>query len=460
MTKTIKAILIAVASVLVISLCAGLIVHFIKSKADKPTVNTPTGEYELSGKVYDDSGNEMATGMVYSMPRAMTISELESETVSRITITATVSPENATDGTVEWSIKFDDDTDTDGYLSLEPAYYGANTAVLTCYQPFDYRAIITATSNYDATKTATCYVDYLYEFNPIDLHVTWNDIVFNKQNQIELGYDFYGYGTVEGDFDFGDLYIELDGNVVNAISERLGFEFTPTYKILTEGYDSSPVYFNVPSPFECFAAGSGIDETKFNEAFTRAIYFGCGEDCDYHAIIHFTAKYSYKGELVKSEHIWHDGYERISVDFSLEGLVIPVEDVTINNGNIVFGANAEPVLCTFDGTEAAISSDSKFTVSGKQATCTEITVTALNKSFTKMLKMESATQVMFTTATDSTLKIYVDTAGKKLKVDGIAYTSEVTSDGDNVITVTLPAGAHTITKGDVLGLFALQLNAG
>ena len=166
------------------------------------------------------------------------------------------------------------------------------------------------------------------------------------------------------------------------------------------------------------------------------------------------------GELVKSEHIWHDGYERISVDFSLEGLVIPVEDVTINNGNIVFGANAEPVLCTFDGTEAAISSDSKFTVSGKQATCTETTVTALNKSFTKMLKMESATQVTFTTATDSTLKIYVDTAGKKLKVDGIAYTSEVTSDGDNVITVTLPAGAHTITKGDVLGLFALQLNAG
>lgn len=271
-------------------------------------------------------------------------------------------------------------------------------------------------------------------------------IVFNKQNQIELDYDFSGYGTVEGDFDFGDLYIELDGNVVNAISERLGFEFTPTYKILTEGYDSSPVYFNVPSPFECFAAGSGIDETKFNEAFTRAIYFGCGEDCDYHAIIHFTAKYSYMGELVKSEHIWHDGYERISVDFSLEGLVIPVEDVTINNGNIVFGANAEPVLCTFDGTEAAISSDSKFTVSGKQATCTETTVTALNKSFTKMLKMESATQVTFTTATDSTLKIYVDTAGKKLKVDCIAYTSEVTSDGDNVITVTLPAGAHTIGK--------------
>ena len=114
MTKTIKAILIAVASVLVISLCVGLIVHFTKSKADKPTVNTPTDEYELSGKVYDDSGNEMATGLVYSVPRAMTIAELEDQTVSGTTITAPVSRDNATDCTVEWSFKLDEYTDTDG----------------------------------------------------------------------------------------------------------------------------------------------------------------------------------------------------------------------------------------------------------------------------------------------------------------------------------------------------------
>ena len=461
MTKTVKAILIVVASVLVISLCAGLIVHFTKGKTDKPVVDNPIEEYELSGTVFDDSGNVMRSEMVYAMPTAMTISELQDETVARITVTATVSPENATDATINWSIKFDDDTDTDGYLSLTPTYYGANTAILTCYKPFDYTAIITATSNYDTTKTATCYVDYLYEFDPIDLNITWDNIVFNKENSVTINYDFCGYGTVEGDFEYGDLYIELDGGVVNAISNRLGFEFIPTPKILSDGYTSGGITFNVPSPYACFAAGSGIDETKFNEAFTRAIYFGCGEDCDYHAIIHFTAKYSYMGEEVKTEHVWHDGYERISVDFSLEGLVIPVEDITINNGDIVFGTGeSEPVTCYFDNADSTlISTDSRIKVTGKQASCMETTVMALNKSFTKNLKMESTTISSFTAATDTTLKIYVDMASKKIKVDGTNYTSVADENGDNVITVTLTAGAHTITKGEVLGLFALTLSA-
>ena len=461
MTKNkIKTIIIAVALVLIVALAAGLIAHFAtKDNTDKPVINDKP-QYELSGKVYDDNGYEMLASKVYSMPRAMTISELQNDTVSQVTLTATVSPENATDGTVTWSILFDDGFETGEYLTLEPTYYGSNTAVLTCFKGFDYTAIITATSNYDATKTATCYVDYLYQFDPIDLNVNWNDIVFNKENTVSMDYTFGGYGTVEGDFEYGDLYIELDGSVVNEISDRLGFEFTPTPKILSDGYSSDGITFNCPSPYACFAAGSGINETTFNEAFTRAIYFGCGEDCDYHAIIHFTAKYSYKGDVVATEEMWHDGYERISVDFSLEGLVIPVEDVTINGGDIVFGTeNAEPVICYFDGADSsAIATDTKFKVTGKQSSCVETTVHALGKSFTKYLKMESSTQVTFTTATDTVLRIYVDTAAKKVKVDGENCGSQVTDDGDSVIKVTLTAGTHTIAKGDVLGLFALTLD--
>ncbi|MCM1532391.1 MAG: hypothetical protein NC114_08990 [Ruminococcus flavefaciens] len=459
MTKKIKTIIIAVSLVLIVALAAGLIARFAtKDKADKPILND-IPQYELSGKVYDDTGNEMLASRVYSMPRAMTFSELEDDTVSQVTITATVSPENATDGTIEWSIKFDDDSDTDYYLTLTPTYYGSNTAVLTCLHPFDYKAIITATSNYDATKTATCNVDYLYQFDPIDLKISWNNIVFNEENSVTMDYDFCGYGTIEGDFEYGDLYIELDGSVVNEISSRLGFEFTPTYKILSDGYTSGEITFNVPSPYACFAAGSGIEETTFNEAFTRAIYFGCGEDCDYHAIIHFTAKYSYMGDIVTTEEIWHDGYERLSVDFSLDGLVIPVEDVTINNGNIIFGTEtSEPVVCYFDNEDGSIVTDSKFKVTGNQSKCSEIFVQALGKSFTKYLKIESSTQVTFTTAVNTTITLYVNTANRKIKVDGVSYLSEVNEYGDNVVTVMIAAGAHTITKGDMLGLFALTLD--
>jgi len=61
----INTIIIAVALVLVIALAAGLIAHFVgKGKADKPATDDMQ-QYELSGKVYDDSGNEMLSSMVY-----------------------------------------------------------------------------------------------------------------------------------------------------------------------------------------------------------------------------------------------------------------------------------------------------------------------------------------------------------------------------------------------------------
>ena len=119
----------------------------------------------------------------------------------------------------------------------------------------------------------------------------------------------------------------------------------------------------------------------------------------------------------------------------------------------------EPLVCTFDGSEAAISSDSRIMVSGNQSTCTEATVNDIGTSFTRYLKMESATQVSFSTTDSMTLKIYVDASGKRIKVDGDIYTSAETESGDSVVTLSISAGAHTITKSDAIGLYALQLCA-
>lgn len=119
----------------------------------------------------------------------------------------------------------------------------------------------------------------------------------------------------------------------------------------------------------------------------------------------------------------------------------------------------EPFLCTFDGTEAEITADGKVKLTGKQAACTETTVAELGKTFTKLLKMESGTQITFSTTTDATLKLFVDATAKRIKIDGVLYASEATENGDNVVTFNIEAGTHTITKGDALGLFAIQLNA-
>ena len=71
---------------------------------------------------------------------------------------------------------------------------------------------------------------------------------------------------------------------------------------------------------------------------------------------------------------------------------------------------------------------------------------------TQCLKMESSTSVKFTTTADTTtLTLVTDSGstGKSIKVDGQKYT---VGEG-GVTTITLPAGEHTITKGDSINLF-------
>lgn len=142
-----------------------------------------------------------------------------------------------------------------------------------------------------------------------------------------------------------------------------------------------------------------------------------------------------------------------SEEIEVAGVKTASSIITLNAGTL------EPVVCTFDGTDAEISSDARFKVSGKQASCTETTIADLGRTFTKYLKVETGTQVSFATAENLTLKLYVDTLERKIKVDGESYTSEVNANGDNLVTVCLSAGTHTISKADALGLLALQLTA-
>ncbi|MDE7082519.1 MAG: hypothetical protein K2O89_02290 [Clostridia bacterium] len=155
---------------------------------------------------------------------------------------------------------------------------------------------------------------------------------------------------------------------------------------------------------------------------------------------------------------WYDKvYEPVYETEGTSGSAGETEaETTVNHNSISLD---EPFLCTFDGTEADIATDDRVKVTGNQASCTETTVTELGKTFTKLLKMETATQVTFSTATDTTLHLFVDTTAKRIKIDGVMYTSETTENGDNVVTFNIEAGTHTITKGDALGLFAIQLTA-
>lgn len=93
-----------------------------------------------------------------------------------------------------------------------------------------------------------------------------------------------------------------------------------------------------------------------------------------------------------------------------------------------------------------------YTITGNLST-SKGTVIYENLTLTQCLKIESTTSISFDTTEEGVLTLVFIEPGKKIKVNGESYTS----DASGIVTVTLPAGNHTITKADVMNLFYMKL---
>ncbi|MBQ6883969.1 MAG: pectate lyase, partial [Clostridia bacterium] len=85
------------------------------------------------------------------------------------------------------------------------------------------------------------------------------------------------------------------------------------------------------------------------------------------------------------------------------------------------------------------------------------TVTYNGLTLSQCLKIESTTNISFTISEECTLILVfggsTNAAGKSIKIDG----EKMTIGSDNILTVTLGAGTHAITKGDSINLFYIVL---
>jgi len=102
-----------------------------------------------------------------------------------------------------------------------------------------------------------------------------------------------------------------------------------------------------------------------------------------------------------------------------------------------------------------------FTTSGKISSFYTITgninatnglVTYNGLTLTNRLKMESSTSIRYTTIAASTLTLVFDSNFTgTIRVNNVSYTAVA-----GIVTVTLPAGIYTITKGSVANLFYIR----
>lgn len=109
------------------------------------------------------------------------------------------------------------------------------------------------------------------------------------------------------------------------------------------------------------------------------------------------------------------------------------------------------VVCSFD--KAGTPSSSLFTVMGNGSN-SKGTATYNGKTYNTCLKMESSTNISFTTTKTMKLTlVFADTETASFKFDG----KKTVGTGSTYTFDSLPAGEHTITKQDIRNLFLIVM---
>ena len=111
------------------------------------------------------------------------------------------------------------------------------------------------------------------------------------------------------------------------------------------------------------------------------------------------------------------------------------------------------VTCSFTANgKEAVPSNSAFTLTGEAKNVKVENTVIEGATYTASLKMETKTEVSFTTSKKMTLYVYYGVSGTKtnVKVDGVKQSGAPT-------TVVLEAGAHKITKGESSAIALIKL---
>lgn len=157
----------------IILLFVGVISSLIISiNNTKPNVTSPDKQAvkETDENTLLVTDNENADNEVYKMPKSLNFSIARNAAVAghtaSVTLTATVTPVEATNKKVDWSVAWgsaptNGDKAVTDYVTVSPNSDGSTTATVTCKKAFGDDKIIVTVTTRDGGFTATCTVSYV-----------------------------------------------------------------------------------------------------------------------------------------------------------------------------------------------------------------------------------------------------------------------------------------------------------
>ncbi len=237
---------VVIALVAVLFLGVMNVSYFNKRVTITPSVQT--------GGVVDGAGTELVSGKIYSLPSNMVFSSVSRFSFNAndgITVAATVKPDTLENKAVSWSLSWQNPNSTFAkgknvidYVTLIPDMSN-NTANIKCIQGFSEKIILTATSTFDTSKSATCVIDYANRVTGIKLAMSYadstgvkKDVYLSLDNDLDIVWecDLLSNNTFFGGFSF----VRSDVGTILPDTYDLSYDFN----IVGNYYDIIDDYIN------------------------------------------------------------------------------------------------------------------------------------------------------------------------------------------------------------------------
>lgn len=253
------------------------------------------------------------------------------------TITATITPSNATYKTLDWSVAWANansswakgKTVTD-YFTVAPTSEGATTATWQCLQDFGEPIIVTATSQSNPDVSGTLQADYVKRVSSVNASMPGVDNFTSKTSYTLTPTPVYTDGTLQGELTVTDATIDLTEGFVEAIRDEMGIygsRFTLTEEPINFEFDSEAltVEMNLSNPNYEFitATGGGLVADLVPKQFDVAFAACAASYDDTQAVLTFDYIYTYNAETYSS------GTFTVNVMFNASTLAISVTDIDL-----------------------------------------------------------------------------------------------------------------------------------
>ena len=187
----------------------------------------------IEDKILDENGNDLSGGDFCAMPQNMVFAPkaamfAASNSKMEANVTATITPSNAANKLVDWTVAFKTPSATwasgktvTDYVTVTPTSDGSLSAKITCKQGFAEKILVTVTSRDNTSVKATCTLDY-------------------KQQFLGYGITLTGFNTVSADYTTSSI----------ATAYKVNFDSSKSTSIAIS-YKKSSVYTVARTDAEC-----------------------------------------------------------------------------------------------------------------------------------------------------------------------------------------------------------------